>query len=106
MGLVVKGLLRHCVEFFWAFGVSNTNGPESECSVLNSTLSSPQYCCNTLFPPVCKNNWTGQELWQTHKCEYVNNIMNLYCRTTERGCAEKETAMAVEGTWKGGVNFH
>jgi hypothetical protein len=27
--------------------------------------------CNTLFPPVCKNNWTGQELWQTHKCEYV-----------------------------------
>jgi hypothetical protein len=27
--------------------------------------------CNTLFPPVCKNNGTGQELWQTHKCEYV-----------------------------------
>jgi hypothetical protein len=27
--------------------------------------------CNTLFPPVCKNNWIGQELWQTHKCEYV-----------------------------------
>jgi hypothetical protein len=27
--------------------------------------------CNTLFPPVCKNNWTGQELWQTQKCEYV-----------------------------------
>jgi hypothetical protein len=27
--------------------------------------------CNTLFPPVCKNNWTGQELWKTHKCEYV-----------------------------------
>jgi hypothetical protein len=27
--------------------------------------------CNTLFPPICKNNWTGQELWQTHKCEYV-----------------------------------
>jgi hypothetical protein len=36
----------------------------------------------------------------------VNNIMNLYCRTTERGCSEKETMMAVEGTWKGGVNFH
>jgi hypothetical protein len=36
----------------------------------------------------------------------VNNIMNLYCRTTERGCDEKETTMAVEGTWKGGVNFH
>jgi hypothetical protein len=36
----------------------------------------------------------------------VNNIMNLYCRTAERGCAEKETMMAVEGTWKGGVNFH
>ena len=36
----------------------------------------------------------------------VNNIMNLYCRTAERGCAEKETTMAVEGTWKGGVNFH
>jgi hypothetical protein len=26
--------------------------------------------------------------------------------TTERGCAEKDTTMAVEGTWKGGVNFH
>jgi hypothetical protein len=36
----------------------------------------------------------------------VNNIMNLYCRTAERGCAEKETMMVVEGTWKGGVNFH
>jgi hypothetical protein len=27
--------------------------------------------CNTLFPPVCKNNYTGQELWQTQKCECV-----------------------------------
>jgi hypothetical protein len=36
----------------------------------------------------------------------VNNIMNLYCRTTERGCVEKETTMVVEGTWKGGINFH
>jgi hypothetical protein len=27
--------------------------------------------CNTLFPPVCKNNWTGQELWQNHEWEYV-----------------------------------
>jgi hypothetical protein len=36
----------------------------------------------------------------------VNNIMNLYCSTAERGCAEKETTMAMEGTWKGGVNFH
>jgi hypothetical protein len=36
----------------------------------------------------------------------VNNIMNFYCRTLERGCAEKETTMAVEGTWKGDVNFH
>jgi hypothetical protein len=35
----------------------------------------------------------------------VNNIFN-YCRTAERGCAEKETTMVVEGTWKGGVNFH
>jgi hypothetical protein len=35
----------------------------------------------------------------------VNNILN-YCRTAERGCAEKETTMVVEGTWKGGVNFH
>jgi hypothetical protein len=26
---------------------------------------------NTMFPPACKYNWTGQELWQTHKCEYV-----------------------------------
>ena len=25
--------------------------------------------CNTLFSPVCKNNWTGQELWRTQKCE-------------------------------------
>ena len=34
-----------------------------------------------------------------------NNILN-YCRTVERGCVEKETTMVVEGTWKGGVNFH
>jgi hypothetical protein len=36
--------------------------------------------------------------------------MNLYCRTAERGYAEKETMMdfrkVVEGTWKGGLNFH
>jgi hypothetical protein len=36
----------------------------------------------------------------------VNNIMKLYYRTAERGCVEKETTMAVEGTWKGGINFH
>jgi hypothetical protein len=30
----------------------------------------------------------------------VNNIMNMYCRTTERGCAEKETTMAEERRWK------
>jgi hypothetical protein len=36
----------------------------------------------------------------------VNKIMNLDCKTAERGCAKKETTMAVEGTWKGGVNFH
>jgi hypothetical protein len=36
----------------------------------------------------------------------ANNIMNLYCRTAERGCAGKEITMAVEGTWKGGINFH
>ena len=30
----------------------------------------------------------------------VNKLMNLYCRTTERGCAEKETMMAVERKWK------
>jgi hypothetical protein len=30
-----------------------------------------QRSCNTLFPPVCKNNYTGQELWQTKKCECV-----------------------------------
>jgi hypothetical protein len=36
----------------------------------------------------------------------VNNIMNLYCRTAKRGCAKIETTMAVEGTWKGGINFH
>ena len=23
--------------------------------------------CNTLFPPVCKNNYIGQELWQTQR---------------------------------------
>ena len=27
--------------------------------------------CNTLFPPVCKNNYAGQELWQTQRCECV-----------------------------------
>jgi hypothetical protein len=30
----------------------------------------------------------------------VNNIMNLYCRTAERGYAEKETTMATERRWK------
>jgi hypothetical protein len=35
----------------------------------------------------------------------VNNISN-YCRTAERRCVEKDTMMAVEGTWKGGLNFH
>jgi hypothetical protein len=30
----------------------------------------------------------------------VNNIMNLYCRTAERGYAEKETMMAAERRWK------
>jgi hypothetical protein len=30
----------------------------------------------------------------------VNNIMNIYCRTTERGYAEKETTMAEERWWK------
>jgi hypothetical protein len=25
--------------------------------------------CNTLFPPFCKNNYIGQELWQTQRCE-------------------------------------
>jgi hypothetical protein len=30
----------------------------------------------------------------------VNNIMNLYCRTTERGYAKKETTMAAERQWK------
>jgi hypothetical protein len=28
------------------------------------------------------------------------NIMNLYCRTAERGYAEKETTMAAERWWK------
>jgi hypothetical protein len=30
----------------------------------------------------------------------VNNIMNIYCRTAERGYAEKETMMAGERWWK------
>jgi hypothetical protein len=30
----------------------------------------------------------------------VNNIMNLYCRTDERGYAEKEAMMAAERQWK------
>jgi hypothetical protein len=30
----------------------------------------------------------------------VNNIMNLYCKTAERGYAEKETTMAAERQWK------
>ena len=30
----------------------------------------------------------------------VNNIMNLYFRTIERGYVEKETMMAVERRWK------
>jgi hypothetical protein len=38
------------------------------------TMSHPQtihHWCNTLFPPVCKNNYDGQELWKTQRCEYV-----------------------------------
>jgi hypothetical protein len=38
---------------------------EAMCTTLVLAL------CNTLFPPVCKNNYTGQELWQTQKCECV-----------------------------------
>jgi hypothetical protein len=30
----------------------------------------------------------------------VNNIMNLYCRTVERGCVQKETKMVAERWWK------
>ena len=30
----------------------------------------------------------------------VNDIMNLYCRTTERGYAKKETMMVAERWWK------
>jgi hypothetical protein len=30
----------------------------------------------------------------------VNNIMNLYCMTVERGYPEKETMMAEERRWK------
>jgi hypothetical protein len=34
-------------------------------------MDSIQLACNTLFPPVCKNNYTSQELWQTQECECV-----------------------------------
>jgi hypothetical protein len=30
----------------------------------------------------------------------VNNIINIYCRTAERGYAEKETTMAGGRWWK------
>jgi hypothetical protein len=30
----------------------------------------------------------------------VNNIMNIYCKTSKRGYAEKETTMAGERQWK------
>jgi hypothetical protein len=30
----------------------------------------------------------------------VKNIINIYSRTAERGCAEKETTMVVERRWK------
>jgi hypothetical protein len=30
----------------------------------------------------------------------VNNIMNLYCRTTKRGYAKKETMLAAKKWWK------
>jgi hypothetical protein len=36
----------------------------------------------------------------------VNNIMNLYCRTVERGYAEKETTMAAERWWKAPGRWH
>jgi hypothetical protein len=41
-----------------------------------------------------------------NKVDECNNITNLYCRTAKKGCAEKETMMVVEGTRKGGFNFH
>ena len=52
------------------------------------------------------NVWCEWTLWK--RSMNVNNIMNIYiyCRTAKRGCTEKETTMAVEGTWKGGINFH
>jgi hypothetical protein len=35
--------------------------------ILTLSFSGFVLTCNTLFPPVCKNNYTGQELWQTQK---------------------------------------
>jgi hypothetical protein len=32
-------------------------------------FSDREKICNTLFPPACKNNYIGQELWQTQRCE-------------------------------------
>jgi hypothetical protein len=55
--------------------------------------------CGKLMNVICDVNMYGKGM-------NMNNIMNLYYKTIERGCAEKDTTMAVEGTWKGGVNFH
>jgi hypothetical protein len=52
--------------------------------------------CNNMEMPL----YFLRKLW-------VDFIMGLlYFDISERGCVEKETTMAVEGTWKGGVNFH
>ena len=43
----------------------------SRKSLITWTIFMKEMICNTLFPPVCKYNRTGQGLWQTHKYEYV-----------------------------------
>jgi hypothetical protein len=50
---------------------SLTFKPQAFILSTNCVITGTMDWCNTLFPPVCKNNYIGQELWQTQKCECV-----------------------------------
>lgn len=63
----------------------------------------PQFVNITILAKNCGkpknvNVWCEWTLWK--RSMNVNNIMNIYCRTVERGYVEKETVMAGERRWK------
>ena len=44
------------------------------------------------------NVWCEWTLWK--RSMNVNDIINIYSKTVERGCVEKETTMVAESRWK------